>query len=196
MTPAEYAQTPIGRRVAESMARPTPAVETTFCPACGEAIVNGRHNLGRCAVPAPAHVPPVIPTRTAEHDYPGATFTACYSCGFGMATASTPERRTSLYRLASASVAGVETGDTIYLHSDCADLASAQDVALSPVPAPATTWIVYDAESGATVAHYASAEHATRHAVEINRPAGGVRYGVDQHSPGDADGPIRYVCSF
>ncbi len=29
-----------------------PESGTTFCSACGESIVNGRHNLGRCAVPS------------------------------------------------------------------------------------------------------------------------------------------------
>ncbi len=57
--------------------------------------------------------------------------TACYSCGFGQLTATTPERRTFRYRLESADVAGVETGDMIFLHIDCAELAEAMDVKLA-----------------------------------------------------------------
>ncbi len=60
----------------------------------------------------------------------------------------------------------------------------------------ATTWIVYRTDTGATVTHYASAEHAIRHATGANKATGLGVYGVDQHYPGDDDGPVRHVCSF
>ncbi len=56
--------------------------------------------------------------------------TACYSCGFGQATATTPERRTARYRLGSADVAGVETGDMIFLHIECHECGMATRAAI------------------------------------------------------------------
>ncbi len=65
-----------------------------------------------------------------------------------------------------------------------------QTFASSPEP---VSWIVYRTDTGATVAHYASADRAIRHAIGANVATGCVpaRYGVDRHYSGDDDGSVR-----